>query len=215
MSSQFDSSMLKLPVDMEHNGIRAVGCLLLFGVSAIVMVIVSLLVRDSLIVAIVAGLGTGSFVSWYTDKRLRGKWLSGRELLLSSDLVALTQKDKVEYSLDPRKQINPLFWYFTAKRSGRIKKGWHVVGFAVEQDDEFVPFYTFVPPDGLDKLSYGRHFVQLQKLDEKDLKGSGLQRRLLAAESHRNAYGAEMTNEHFEQALTYLSDHFSGWMPKA
>ena len=92
---------------------------------------------------------------------------------------------------------------------------------ALEQDDNFLPVYTFASPDDAENLNKTTRLADL--VSEKDakkkdprrdsLRFAGEQRRLRLAESYRWEIGAEMSLPDFEQFLARLNGQFSQWMP--
>lgn len=209
------SPNLVIPVDAEHGGIRTVGCFSLIGI-IITSVIITNWISPSYIalgalIGIIAGAGATSLL----DKFLQGRWASGRELHVTPNTIALVNKGKEEVALQPEKLVNPLFWHFEVTRNTRVKKGWYVVGFALEQNDDYIATYTFLPPSDFENLPLFKSFTRLQKKETDDMRQAGIQRRLLLAEKYRNEEGAEMTPAQFTQYIQHLQANFSKWMPQS
>jgi hypothetical protein len=216
---------LRIPVDREHGGIRAVGCAsLLIGAVLIYALLETLILNVPVLSVLLALLGSAG-LSYVLERYLRGRWPSGREVIISDERIALLNQGDVERQVNPQKHVNVLAWYFEVTRTTRVKKGWYVIGFALEQDDEYIPTYTFMPPDDFDETDYSHYFTELERDDKRKKKAErstasgmrrvGLQRRLYEAELDRGYAGAEMTREQFEQYLTHLHAEFPGWMPDA
>ena len=179
------------------------------------LLILNTLIADFFVLSLAISLAVGAITTNLLDRQLKGKWASGRTFYVSPESIATQKHGTTEAELNPQKLVNPLFWHFEVTRNTRVKKGWLVVGFGMEQDDTFITLYTFVPPDGLESLPFGKQFTRLKKSDSDDLKQAGLQRRLLTAEAHRHNEGAEVTQAQFVDILNHLQASFPKWMPKS
>jgi hypothetical protein len=184
-------------------------------VFAMAFVLTNALVPNGVLIALFVGIVAAALSSFVAESALKRRWRSTRELHIDADRISLRNKDKEEYGIDPRQQVNPLLWHFAVKRSGRVKKGWFVVALALEQDDVFVPVYTFASPEQFAELPYHRQFRLLERAQKDDLKTAGITRRLLLAESYRGVFGAEVTLEQFSDIVTELAGRFTHWMPQA
>jgi hypothetical protein len=209
---------LELSVDAEHTGIRAAGC----GVFALALmgsfVIFNLLMPEALLVILVGSLVTAGAISYFADMRLKTLWPSGRRLFANAETIQLKRHDKEESVIHPNQQVNVLPWRFEVKRNGRVKKGWYVVALALEQDDVFIPVYTFASPDQFDKMPLKHAFDILQPPEKvkagsgREMRLAGQQRRLHTAEKVREMNGAEMTLPQFEQYIEFLQKNYPSWM---
>ena len=204
-------------VDAEHIGIRAVGCssFLVFGFIAFIFL--SILFDTSFLPALLA-IVISAVSANILERALKGRWKSGRKLTLDNESIILKKKGSVEHSFDVTKPINPLGWHFVVKRTSRVKKGWHVVALALEQNDERIPVYTFASPTDFEAMEHHKMFIQLQKEDKDDkkkqgsIKRAGAQRRLFDAELERGVFGAEMTLDQFKTYLQVLHDKYPDWV---
>jgi hypothetical protein len=93
-----------------------------------------------------------------------------------------------------------------------------MVACALEQDETYMPVYTFLSPEQFDSLGAPGQFVMLQSKKERqrqgaDMRLAGEQRRLHTAESARWMSGAEMTHEDFMSFIRHLQERFPQWMP--
>lgn len=201
-------------VDTEHTPARTAGCAVMALAFAGVFVLTNALVPNGALIALFAGILAAAGSSFIAEGALKQRWRSTRELRIDADRISLHNKNKEEYGIDPRQQVNPLLWHFAVKRNGRVKKGWFVLALALEQDDVFVPVYTFASPEQFAKLPYHRQFRLLERKQKDDLKTAGITRRLLMAESYRGVFGAEVTLEQFSQIMTELAERFTHWMPQ-
>jgi hypothetical protein len=208
---------LTIAVDAEHSGIRMVGCGVLFATFAAILLIVNALSPNSILLAGFIALIGSALVTSLVDRALKGRWASGRFISIRPEEIAIQNKGTTEIALNPQKQLNPLLWYFVVKRNGRVKKGWHVIGFALEQDETYIPVYSFCAPDDFEKLPLHKQFTKLEKQTTQDenMKLAGIQRRLHIAESQRGIYGAEMPFDQFIHYLQTLEQNFPTWMPKS
>lgn len=210
------NTALTLTVDHEHLGIRATGCITLLASVVVFTLVFNALFEGGLFLSVVLGIVLGVLLTNVIDRILKGRWQSGRVIHFTPERLALQKHGQTEAELNPVQQVNVLMWHFVVKRNSRVKKGWYVVAIALEQDDIYIPFYTFCSPEDFEKLPMHNSFTLLTKpkTDEKDLRLAGIMRRLLRAEGHRNHEGAEMTYDDFLQTITYLQDTFVHWMPK-
>lgn len=209
------SSPLVIPVDAEHNGKRAAGCAVILAGFFVPLILISLLIEQGWFVGILVGLAVAAGAATITERVLRHRWPSGRVVTIEPTQIAIVRNQQPEYALEPHQQVNALLYHFVVKRGTRIKKGWHVVVLALEQDDTLVPFYSFASPEQFEALEDRALFRTLEKTDNETLKGSGVMRRMLEAESYRNAYGAEMTLDQFVGVVDQLQEQFPQWMPRA
>jgi hypothetical protein len=217
-----DPTVLYLPVDAEHAGIRTAGCATFFVGSAVIFVFVSFLMPQAVGIAALAGLLGGAFCAYGLDRQLRGRWTSGRALAADPAQIAVIRKNEPEFSIDPRKQVNVIAYRFEVPRNGRVKKGWFVLALVLEQDEALVPVYTFASPDQFEKLKLAKQFDVLQRPDRlksnansaQEMKLAGKMRRMHDAEKVRGLEGAEVTFEQFEQYIQFLQDSYPAWMLK-
>ncbi|MCU0511979.1 MAG: hypothetical protein MUE40_05335 [Anaerolineae bacterium] len=211
---------LEFPVDSDHASLRA-GCLV-FGITSVVTgVVLNALLPGAAIPVVLASLLAGAATSWLLENRLKQRLNSGRSLLISADSLQINRGSRAEVTLKPQQQVNVLAWRFEVPRNGRVKKGWYVVALALEQDDFYLPLYTFVAPDRFKDMPLANHFEPLQRPGKaekgsgsaREMKLAGQQRRLYEAEKYRHMDGAELPLEAFEQVLRVLQERFPAWMP--
>ena len=212
------ATVMRIPVDPEHSGIRMAGCgtlILGFGVSVVVISQFGLQWVLTGILSIIVAVA----LTYVVDRFLRERWESGRYLAATPEQIAIQQHGTTEREIDPQKQVNVLSWRFTVPRSGRVKKGWYVVAMSLEQDGEYIPVYTFMSPDDFEAFKLGERFRLLErkrrkirKDSEREMRVAGEQRRLMDAERDRGIYGAEMTAEQFTQFIGYLQQTYPQWM---
>lgn len=206
---------LVIPVDAEHGGKRAVGCVaLLIGFAVPFFIVVSLL-PDGWIIGFIVGLAGAAAIASLAERALRDRWPSGRTLNVSPQAIQLRKHDSVEHTLNAEQHVNAMPYHFVVKRNGRVRKGWHVVVLALEQDETYVPVYTFASPQAFEALAQRPLFHLLERPKDDSLKSAGLTRRLYAAESCRSLYGAEVRLEEFTRLLTTLQEQFPAWMPQS
>lgn len=212
---------LRLPVDIEHGGIRAVGCVSLLVAVVAYYFILEGIIWTAPVLSVLVAMVASSLTSYGLERYLKGRWTSGRELLVSDEQITLKRKGEVERAVDPTQHVNVLAWHFEVKRTARVKKGWLVVGLGLQQEDDLVPVYTFMSPDDFKAFEMAGHFTQLEKKDKKKNKDSsvssmrraGEQRRLFEAETDRSHFGAELQQAAFVQFVERLQADFPAWMP--
>jgi hypothetical protein len=221
MTAAVGAPTLTIPVDREHGALR-----LIIVVAFVGLWIIGFSISNALIVSeglnIIAGI-IGIVVSAagvrLLEPFLKTKWPSGRAVQIDQTGVRLTVRDRVQDEVKANEPVSVLLWRFKVKRRGRVPKGWFVIACALEQNDNYLPVYTFASPAQTDSLNNKARFTEL--LAEKSLKDvkhdslrvAGEQRRLRLAEAHRWNNGAEMTLEDFEQFFERLNGQFPQWIP--
>lgn len=201
--------MKRLPVDVEHVGIRVAVPLLTIAVLALVLwanprLQDMLNLRDSqlglclLPVGILASVGT----AFLSDRLLKRYWPSNRELLVDDRYLVLREKNRPEQIIEWGARINLLAWRFTIRRRGRVPKGYVCLAAQLLQDEKQLTVYTFLNPKHSDRLEHFEAFTPLVPRSSLNdgrlsLRVVGEQRRLLQAEDERWRGGAELTTEDF------------------
>jgi hypothetical protein len=210
-----EQDVVRYPVDAEHGGLRAAGCGVLLGTFLVAYAVFNSLMQDASLLALLLALLLAALLSSLVDRWLRPRWPSGRVLEVSTERLSLVNKGQQEVSLDGQSHINVSLWDFVVARNGRVRKGWHVVGLGLEQDDEMLVAYTFMSPEDYDKLPFRGRVVRLLRPKEAeggDMRSAGVQRRLLIAEQWRTERGAELTLEQFLALWKLLAERFPRWM---
>lgn len=215
------NASLSIAVDSEHSRLR----LGLLGVF-VGFWIVSFSIANALIPSagfnIIAGIiafAIAAVASRTAESLLKKRWPSGRAVQIDANGVRLTFHEKIQAEVKSSEAVSALLWYFKIARRGRAPKGWYVIACALEQNDIYLPVYTFASPEQLNTLNKNHHFREL--LSEKNVKNvkqdslrvAGEQRRLRLAEAHRWNDGAEMTFEDFEGFIRHLDGQFPLWLP--
>jgi len=204
-----ERQMRRLPVDVEHLGVRVIVPLLAVAALALVLVLgpVGLAALDledtvasSLLLplAILAAIGAALL----GDRLLKKYWPSGRELLVDESCLVLRDRKKPEQVLRWGERVNLLTWRFTVPRRGRVPKGYLCLAMQLLQDEQQITIYTFYDPKKLDRLEEAEAFTPLVSRralqeDRLNLRVAGQQRRLLQAEDERWQNGAELVPEDF------------------
>lgn len=208
----------RFPVDAEHGGIRAAGCLTLLTSMALAFIVLNSLLVDGMVLALLGALVAGALATSLVDRLLRGRWQSGRAIHLSDSAITIRQHEREEIRLNPQQLVNVQLWYFVVSRNGRVKKGWHVVALGLEQDDQLLTVYTFMSPQDFEKIALMKRYVKLirpKDLEKQtDMRAAGVQRRLLAAEAERGERGAEMNAQDYALFIEQLQGMYPRWMPK-
>jgi hypothetical protein len=219
--AQSTTNTLSLPVDAEHTGIRLAGCTTLIGSGIVLFFLGSFITNLTGMVVLLLSIVLASAIAYGTEKFLKQRWKSGRMLVADTNTIAIRKGETVERTVDPNQQVNVLTWTFNVKRSSRVKKGWHVIGLSLEQDDNYVPVYTFASPDDFERMPLSEHFTMLEKppKDDKEkikaastMRHAGEQRRLHEAEVDRSMFGAEVTLSQFIEYLEFLQKTYPQWM---
>ncbi|MAS33098.1 MAG: hypothetical protein CL610_03765 [Anaerolineaceae bacterium] len=208
-------------VDTEHGGLR-ISIVFIFVVAwAVVFAVLnSLLTSEGLnIIAMIVSFAITAVLTQQIERNLKRRWPSGRTVQVENDHIRMMKKDKVEQEINTSQQVNVLLWRFKISRRARVPKGWFMVACALEQDDIYIPIYTFMSPADFEALDASYHFPLLQSKKELEREGrenmrlAGEQRRLHTAEQIRWMDGAEMSAEDFKQFIRRLQERFPQWMP--
>jgi len=217
-------SEITIPADPEPVSLRLalVGSLLVGGVLGYILTLV--IFQDAvvcsplaLIVAVFVGAGTMQLAETY----LKPRWNSHTYLKLSPQQLNIIKREKPVQVIDPTNQPRLHLWRFEVKRAGRVPKGWFMVGLCVEVNDVYLPVYALISPEQLEALPYGEHFTMLMSRDEVKRAGddvmrlSGVQRRLLKAETARDVHGVEIEHDNLVIYLDWIKVHFPEWLPTA
>ncbi len=204
-----ERQMRRLPVDVEHLGVRVVVPLLAVAGLVLVlvlgpMVLAALGLEDTvassllLPLAILAAVGAALI----GDRVLKRYWPSGRELLVDNSWLVLRDRKQPERVVRWDERVNLLAWRFTVPRRGRVPKGYLCLAMQLLQDEQQITVYTFYDPKKFDQIEEGDAFTPLVSRralqeDRLNLRVAGQQRRLLQAEDERWQNGAELIPEDF------------------
>lgn len=223
MENTLDKPSLNFRVDPEHGALRLSIIGIFVALWVITFFILSLLIPDQGVnlIAVLVGFGVAAIVSRQIENTLRSKWPSGRMLVIDQDGVSLLHKETTQSQITASEPMGILLWRFRIRRRTRVPKGWYVVACAIEQEDTYLPVYTFMSPQDIEGLNGRIRFPVLMTEKEvqnpvgrqDSLRLAGEQRRLRQAEQHRWTNGAEMTNDDFTQYLERLNEQFPQWMP--
>ena len=210
----------EFPVDSEHGALRLAVVGIFVATWIISFAILNALIANEglNIIAIIASFGVTALLTQRLEKVLKERWPSGRTIRVEDNHIRLAKQETVQEDINANQQVNVLLWRFQISRRSRVPKGWFMVACALEQDETYVPVYTFMSPDQFDTLTSPSQFVLLQSKKERqkqgnDMRLAGEQRRLHTAESARWINGAEMNADDFMSFIRYLQDHFPQWMP--
>ena len=221
MSSQtLDTTIThSYPVDPEHGGIRLSVVLVFVVTWVLTYIIISMLIASEglNIIAIFGSFVITAVITQQLEKALRARWPSGRRVEITPEHIQVLKGNQMQESIDADKQVNVLLWRFKINRRARVPKGWFMVACALEQDDIYLPVYTFLSPEMIENLKISVHFTVLTSAKDNgegktDLRLAGAQRRLHTAESARWMNGAEMTQEDFVNYIRQLQEQFPQWM---
>ena len=215
---------LILPVDPEHTAMRMTVLGLFVAGWALSFVVLNALIPSQgfNLIAIIASFALTALLNQQLERALKRRWPSGRVLYGSSSSVQIAQRGQVQQQIQTSQQVNVLTWRFQIRRRSRVPKGWYMVACALEQDDVYLPVYTFMSPQDFEQLNAGSYFTPLVSRKEmnagvpahqSDLRIAGEQRRLHMAESARWHSGAEMTASDFKRYIVWLQERFPQWMP--
>jgi hypothetical protein len=220
MNASLEQDTLQLPVDREHRGLRLGLVGIFLGVFVIGFFIANTLIPSDgfNILAGLIGFALAAIVARLLDPMLKRLWPSKRALQLDASGARLTLNDQVQAEIKAGETANIHYWKFKIPRRGRMPRGWFVVACALQQDDIYLPIYTFASPDQADKLSQFKPFTELKPEKDKSaaakaesLRLAGEQRRLRLAEEHRWHDGGELTVADFETYIKRLNELYLRW----
>lgn len=215
------SSPAVFAVDSEHSGLRISIVFIFIAIWAAIFILLNLLIASEgvNILALIISFAVTALVTQQVEKLLKTRWPSGRTVQVAPQQVQIVRKNQVQHEIDPTQRVNVLLWRFKIARRSRVPKGWYMVACALEQEDHYIPVYTFMSPGDFDKLNASAHFPLLQSRKELEKEGrenmrlAGEQRRLHTAENIRWMEGAEMNTDDFKQFILRLQEQFPQWMP--
>lgn len=218
----------RIPVDVEHSGIR-VALLGLIIVSFVVFYVAASLIFNlfnieiasgcfAFAVAVAGSMGVASF----GERKLKEIWSSGRMLTLDDRGLELYDRRRGKESstrMTWEQRINILAWRFVVdRRAAHVQRGAYMLCVQLLQDQSEVAIYTFMPPKDAEGLAQFPAFATLLPRSTVDKDKSGLsirevseQRRLLKAEDARWHSGAEVRPQDFKILANTLSQHVSEW----
>jgi hypothetical protein len=211
-----ENNLLQFRVDPEHTTLRIALAVLFVVLAIVIFIIASALIRDSSTNFIVGGVAlvASALLSRLLDPWLKQRWPSGRLVELSGKGATLKKNQSVEVLIDGSKGAQVLLWTFKINRRSSVPKGWYVIACALQQDDQYLPIYTFASPEQrtiLETLATFPELAREQKGKDESLRLAGEQRRLRLAEEHRWRDGAEMRLEDFQETLKQLMTQYPLW----
>ena len=208
-------------VDAEHAALRLSIIVVFIVLWIVLFILLNAIIpgEDINILALIIAFALTALLTQQIEKYLKHRWPSGRTVQINDDRIQLVKSNKVQNDIDANQRVNVLMWRFQISRRSRVPKGWFMVACALEQDELFLPVYTFMSPKELEDINNSTsHFVLLQSQKEMKDQGNnmrlaGEQRRLRTAESARWMEGAEMTSPDFLALIKQLQEQYPQWMP--
>lgn len=248
--TQPEQSTKVLHADPEHGGLRLIVIfILVLGLImgfVLIQLLLSLLASETILIefatvlscsgAIVFALGA----AWASEIYLKRIWHSGTMLLLGDAQLGYQSGKRrdgdeeeagQEMVFDWSKTINLTRWYFEltgyarAGRERRVSEKWLCLACRVQQDDDSVIAYAYLPPDEAtiwvdnQRIAEPFHKISLAHLYSEAGKKkrdaatrptipssmlSGRDGRYWLAEQKRWKAGVELTKEDFATLLTYI-----------
>jgi len=216
---------LKIAVDNEHGALRfTIVIIFIVGWFISFFILNAAIPNEGLnLIAIIVSFAITALFTQQIEKVLKKRWPSGRTVQIDQNTIKVVNKNGGQQSIDGDKQVNVHLWRFAIKRRSRVPKGWLMIACALEQDDAYLPVYTFMSPEQFDGLRNNTRFATLMSqkeaskstggIGQTDLRMAGEQRRLHTAENARWMNGAEMTADDFQNFIKQLQNQFPQWMP--
>jgi hypothetical protein len=210
----------RAPLDPIHSGLKMAEMGSFFGGGFLAFLATSLLLPNFAPVAAMVGLGVGAGSSIGLGRYLKTHWPSGRELVADAERIVLTKHEKIQVVIDPQQQVNVLSWYFDVKKDHpRARKGWHLLGLGLEQDETMIILYTAISPKDFENLPLAKAFSKLERKSNEQptqsasgMRRAGEQRRLYEAEMLRQMDGGDIDSARFIEFLDFLQAHYPRWM---
>lgn len=222
LAEKMKTNSIKFSVDPIHSGLRMAVLGSFFGAGIVSLATGLMLIPNGAFLAVLLSGATAAGASVGTERYLKNKWPSGREFLADSERIALAKRGKIEAVVDVTKQVNILAWRFEVKKDGpRAKKGWHLLGLGLEQDDNTVVIYSAASQEDFKKMPLSGAFTRLEKaknIEKSNLSSSsgirraGEQKRLFQAEIVRQMIGGDMLFEQFVETIEFLQAKYPQWM---
>lgn len=221
MINTASETLISIPVDREHGGLRLSLVAVFVGIWIVAFLIANQLISSAgfNIIAGIIAFAASALGGRLIEPILKDRWPSGRTVQVDHQGVRLMRHGQIETEVRSNDAVSTLLWRFKVNRRGRVPKGWYVVACALEQDDFYLPIYTFASPEQAESLHKITRFTDLMNekavgnVKQDSLRVAGEQRRLRLAETHRWTFGAEMTFEDFEAYLRRLNGQFPQWLP--
>jgi hypothetical protein len=227
MTSLTDQSTRVFRVDAEHGALR-LAILVAFAISwGLAFIVVSAIVpgQGLNLLAILLSFVAAYVISLLLERTLKGRWHSGRVVEIDTNGVRMTEKGTVQEEMRADQNVKVLLWRFDINKRARVPKGWSMLACALQDDDRFLPVYTFMSPSMLEQYEQRDRFKRLASKKDKpaaatqslredassSLRLAGEQRRLAEAEQHRWMHGAEMTVDDFKAYLSLISNLHVEW----
>lgn len=209
------------PVDPEHAALRLTVIASFFVVSILTYLIISVILpQDGFnLVGLVVGLGVATVTIQVIDAAFKRRWPSGRTLEIDEQGVRLALHGDVQSEIANTEAAQALMWRFEIQRRARAPKGWYVVALALNQDDVYLPVYTFMSPQDFQAMPFNQFYTPLSKdkpLAEaaNDFRAAGHERRLRTAEHARWNAGAEIDKANFHAYVEVLRRRYPQWLTR-
>jgi len=219
---------LVIPVDSEHSALRfsIVGIFLVGWVIGFLLLSLIFPSEGFNFLAVLLSLVITALVSQQIERQLKRRWPSGRAIHIDASGVRLMQHQQPQETIDGTQIVSPLLWRFVVKKRSHVPKGWSMMACALEQNGRYLPVYTFMSADEVNKLDINSKFTLLKGKKEEDeakkrqsgalaqrddLWLAGEQRRLRQAEEQRWTHGAEMNSADFQVYIQRLQIQFPEW----
>lgn len=219
MNNPNNPPSIQFTVDIEHTGVRTVGCLTFLIGSVFSFLVLNTITPNGGLIIVGVSIAIAVGLTYTSDYLTKRYWPSNRFVQVVDDVIQLAKNDLVQSQVDTSQNVNLLMWHFEASRHPRVPKGWYVVATALEQDGEYIITYSIASPDDLQALPLSRLSTKYERKQNKsdenrDLRKAGNIRRVEQAELLRGDLGAEMSLEDYQEYLDYLMDTYTSWMPK-
>jgi len=164
------ATAVTLHADPEHEALRFVVLMIVTVALILSYLAISALIRaaavpgllDSLVPLSCAGafpLAMG--ISWLAEQRLKQVWHSGRRITLHEQGIEASDGEEQSVSLTWADNLTYLNWYFKLsgyKRGGRerrVASNWVCLACQLQQDEQRVIVYSYMPPKQADLWIHG------------------------------------------------------------
>ena len=153
------SSATVLHADQEHGGLRAAVIVLMllgiilgyFLISALLRAITGEAPDYGFVFACGGAILVGVAVAWITEQVMKRVWPSGRRLVLDETGIRASDIGETEQALTWSENLTSIHWFFRLSgyprggRERRVPKNWLCLATQLQQDEERLVIYTYMP----------------------------------------------------------------------
>lgn len=178
--TQADPVATTFHVDQEHNALRIMLPLLLFGAFIVGYWLITFLLRlifggetpdYAVLISCAGAIPIGLGLTILAERGMKQVWRSGRQIVVENGRLQLLRPKEEDQAIDLSQAVNLTKWYFPLKgypRGGRerhLSANWFCLAGQLQQDEGQIIFFTFMPPDKAAAVSEGHGFHKINPAD--------------------------------------------------